>query len=359
MKYECPECEYVGDTEFSLKVHYGQSHEGSLSGREYECDWCEETYRDENGKQDQDHHYCSVECKGNWQSQNGHFTHNNPQYEGGPVEVDCSNCSATLQRKKYRVENTENHYCDMDCYSSDSNKSTIPCSWCEEDTEVPPFKQKRDKNHFCSQDCYGEWKSENVVGENHPRYNSIDAVCDNCGNEITKQKCHYDNFDTHFCDENCRVEYQVGENATNYQGGKEVVGCDYCDDDVELYSNKVNHYDHTFCDPECRSAWQSDNIGGPTHHWWTGGTSFYHSIRRNLPDGSWKGTSQDYREGKNCENCGVSPSDLDRELDVHHIIPIKAGGTGSEYNLMALCHSCHQKAENYVRDIVDYPIIQQ
>ena len=39
-----------------------------------------------------------------------------------------------------------------------------------------------------------------------------------------------------------------------------------------------------------------------------------------------------------CEVCGEPMK------DVHHIIPVKDGGTNDEDNLICLCRSCHQKA---------------
>lgn len=39
-----------------------------------------------------------------------------------------------------------------------------------------------------------------------------------------------------------------------------------------------------------------------------------------------------------CEVCGEPMK------DVHHIIPVREGGTNDEDNLICLCRSCHQKA---------------
>jgi 5-methylcytosine-specific restriction endonuclease McrA len=42
------------------------------------------------------------------------------------------------------------------------------------------------------------------------------------------------------------------------------------------------------------------------------------------------------RDGNKCTQCGSS-----RSLEVHHIVPIHAGGTNSRENLTTLCHKCH------------------
>lgn len=358
-EYECPKCEYTSDTEMGVKVHYGQVHDGSISGVEYECDHCKVKYRDVVGKEDQDSTFCSVDCKGKWQQSNGNFVEDNPQYQGGPVEVECGNCGKVLQRKQYRIENTENHYCDIECRSEDSKSTIKSCEWCGDDTVVSPSKKKRDEHHFCSDGCYGKWRSENVTGKNHPRYNSVETVCSQCGSDIKVMKCRYDKSDHNFCNKECRSEWQTGENHPRWNGGKEEIECYYCGEVFEVYPNEVGRDNNEFCSRECVSMWQSESMGGPAHHWWTGGTSFYHSIRRNLPDGSWRRTSREYREGKSCENCGKNKPSLDRGLSVHHIIPVKSGGTGEEYNLMALCHSCHMKAEMYINEIVDHHLVHR
>ena len=43
-----------------------------------------------------------------------------------------------------------------------------------------------------------------------------------------------------------------------------------------------------------------------------------------------------------CERC-LSEGRMTPVDEVHHIVPIKKGGTNSEDNLMSLCRSCHNK----------------
>jgi len=71
------------------------------------------------------------------------------------------------------------------------------------------------------------------------------------------------------------------------------------------------------------------------------------------------------RDGHCCTQCGSK-----NDLEVHHQIPIAAGGTNAEDNLVTLCHACHvaihaeerkgiaevrrkEKAEAAVRDILE------
>lgn len=55
------------------------------------------------------------------------------------------------------------------------------------------------------------------------------------------------------------------------------------------------------------------------------------------------------KEGQ-CEFCGVSNEqhieEYDRQLNVHHIVPKRAGGSNRRTNLMVVCESCHKKIEH-------------
>ena len=73
----------------------------------------------------------------------------------------------------------------------------------------------------------------------------------------------------------------------------------------------------------------------------------------------WKGGSPSYRgpsydrqrmkvlerDSFTCTLCGVRQDNEERQLDVHHIIPYKNGGTNDLSNLITVCRSCHNKIE--------------
>ena len=51
------------------------------------------------------------------------------------------------------------------------------------------------------------------------------------------------------------------------------------------------------------------------------------------------------RDNERCRNCG-SESDL----EVHHVVPVRRGGSHSISNLITLCHDCHVAADKPARD---------
>lgn len=57
----------------------------------------------------------------------------------------------------------------------------------------------------------------------------------------------------------------------------------------------------------------------------------------------WREIREEYRsEHPLCEMCLKAGRYVPMD-EVHHIIPVRAGGTNDKNNLMSLCHSCHQK----------------
>jgi 5-methylcytosine-specific restriction endonuclease McrA len=51
------------------------------------------------------------------------------------------------------------------------------------------------------------------------------------------------------------------------------------------------------------------------------------------------------RDGYQCRNCG-NPD----ELHVHHVVPLRSGGTNRWSNLITLCHECHARLHPHMYD---------
>lgn len=62
-----------------------------------------------------------------------------------------------------------------------------------------------------------------------------------------------------------------------------------------------------------------------------------------LPQAEWDRLRADVldRDGWKCGNCRS-----DSQLEVHHVVPLSAGGTNRHGNLVTLCQSCHLRAHN-------------
>lgn len=111
---------------------------------------------------DSDRHYCSQDC---------HYEHKRIRYSGtgNPVStlqpVECESCGDSTLRPQWKREENDRHYCS-DCWGS--AKVTFECEWCGERESVWP--SVADERRWCSYECMGEWRSENITGEDHPRW---------------------------------------------------------------------------------------------------------------------------------------------------------------------------------------------
>lgn len=246
-----------------MKYHHATVHDESLSKKTYICDFCDEEYkRFQSLAQKSDGSFCSHECQGRWIEEN-QPPEEAPRWEGGKESVECEMCGASLKRSKHDLE--------------------------------------RSKNFFCSRDCEGEWKSKNIVGEDHHQYKSKEVTCDQCGNTTVKKPCNIDEGEHNFCSESCYGDWcsenLTGENHPNWRGGHQ------------------EHYGSTWL-PQRREAIDRDN--------------------------------------EQCQDCGLTREEhydkYGSDLEVHHQVPIRTFTDTKEANqlsnLITLCKSCHLQREN-------------
>lgn len=105
-------------------------------------------------------------------------------------------------------------------------------------------------------------------------------------------------------------------------------------------------------DGENISSWRDENDGGTgsDHPRWVD-NSFTHiveSLRHGLSDEPWVKQAERIRDeyDRECYCCGDHEDDLDRGLNVHHIVPLRAGGVNADELLIPLCTGCHMRVEN-------------
>lgn len=104
---------------------------------------------------------------------------------------------------------------------------------------------------------------------------------------------------------------------------------------------------------EHRAVNGMEGVTGQDHPRWSGGKRVYDAVKRLLSrDESWGAIRERIREEQDheCLMCGERMED--RGLDVHHVVPVMAGGVNSEELLVGLCPSCHMAAE---RTLEQYP----
>lgn len=241
---ECPKCGDTFDSEQGVKIHYGRSHEGSISG----------------------------------------------------TEVNCYNCGDTFRVHDYRANGDERLHCSQECRAQTySNKVKLTCEECGKEFERVESATEGVERHYCSTECKGDAYNKRVTVE-----------CANCGDGIEKVRAEAMRNDKNYCGNECRHEHQRGAAHPAYNGTQ---GLDT-------------------------------------------------ALRRDIGGWKWKALRRKMRDENElvCEWCGDGPFEDTRKIDLHHIVPLMAGGTNAKELLMFLCVGCHSRVESHTREILDYPI---
>jgi 5-methylcytosine-specific restriction endonuclease McrA len=118
--------------------------------------------------------------------------------------------------------------------------------------------------------------------------------------------------------------------------------CPACGSTADIPRNKLS--ERRYCTRRCATAtFNSTHLVGPNNGRWRGGRAL------NYGPG-WKQIKARIRErDRVCRRCGKTPAQNGRALDVHHLDPFRFSGDHSDDNLVALCRSCHMRADDHGR----------
>lgn len=297
--------------------------------------------------EDQQHHFCSQDCKGQWLSENN-TGEDHPNYQR--VTVECDFCGTPKEVVPSWAEK-DHHFCDKECranwvsenYSGEDSphwkggKVEVECFWeeCHETLEKPQANIDTYDRHFCSEECRGNWLSKFNSGSDNPVFNSVEIECSLDGCETTRMEVKSKvNEDGNYCSREC-----AGEARKN----RVTVSCAWCGEVEERPKSQV--YSKSFCSSECLGRYYSEYRSGENHPLWQGGTRKYYGP-------TWVKMRRKVREkyGYKCIRCGKSREELGQNPDVHHIVPIRNFDCFSDGNtldnLVSLCRSCHRIVEN-------------
>lgn len=209
----------------------------------------------------------------------------------------------------------------------------VECDVCGHAYRVPPSRAATHDRKFCSAECKSEGYTDRVS-----------LVCDHCGAEFERKRSLADS-ERHFCSNECKGKaYRT----------KETVSCANCGTDVERYVADIDRYKNLYCSRDCTHA----HLRGAAHPNWKGGSGIAVAVRRYLAGETWRSVRDRVhasRDGR-CRMCGASSSSNGRRLQVHHIVPVMAGGSHHRENLMLLCHRCHRKVDTYTERVLDYSL---
>lgn len=269
-------------------------------------------------------------------------------------QFECSDCDRSFGSKNALNSHRGHQH---------TTRIDVECEACGESDTIPECRAEVKENHFCSRDCYHEWRNGQYTGEDHWNYNTKEIECSQCSTTMLRPKSGRERSEDYVCSTECHGKLVAsklsGEDHVHWTGDRAELDCEVCSDTFEVPPTDSG-LSQRFCSKDCARYYFKNIRRGRNHHRWKGGHTIYAAIKQLIGEESWARTSAKAREksGDECQMCGTPSSETYRALDVHHIIPIMAGGTNGQWNLMVLCCSCHRKAEEYTRQFVDTRLTQ-
>ena len=186
----------------------------------YKCEMCGNECSDKTSHYNKKkHHFCSIECKSEWQSKylKGE---NNPNYTS--IKGKCSRCGKEIEYYKCKSKH-KLHFCSNECrlnYYKENNSIKIKCEVCGKYINVPLNQYNRYKHHYCSVECKDKGQAEILKGENSPLYSRQKIKCSYCGKEILINPCRINLNEHTYCSQDCRYKgwskFYSGENNPKY-----------------------------------------------------------------------------------------------------------------------------------------------
>lgn len=231
------------------------------------------------------------------------------QYTSMPSRIEqvtCAVCGkvfpAEMRRKrKYCSDRCKGYGSVGHIRRAGGEGQAVPCEQCGKDVWRTPSQPRR----FCNSACFGRWLAVHNVGPANPT---------------------------------------TGRRSTRPKPMTTLV-CPACKNPFEVAAGRSKH--RTCCSRHCAAEWRARR--GSASPFWRGGYTPQYGP-------SWPAARRAVRRRDQiCRHCGKYPQQDGPALDVHHLRPFRCFGLSRHLeanaltNLIALCHSCHRKAETLYR----------
>lgn len=221
----CPTCGESFASKSGMKSHHTMVHGESIAGEAITCQQCgeEATFPPSTAT---DRVYCSEECMA--------------EAYKSRVELTCEVCGQEYEVQASQKSNRR--FCSRECAlevvpaewqgSSEERRErvTVTCAACGSEFETHPYRVEKTQNQFCDADCYAEWVSESMSGKNSPHWSGgrPEVTCANCGSETTQHYGAHKRCERGFCDRECYLEWHaenmVGSASPRWKGGEAPYG---------------------------------------------------------------------------------------------------------------------------------------
>lgn len=152
-------------------------------------------------------------------------------------------------------------------------------------------------------------------------------TCIGCGASVPQER-------RRFCSKSCSDRF--------YRVQLVPFVCESCG--RRAWAQRRNVTRRRYCSRDCyRAHFNCRYLRGPNNGRWRGGRALSYGP-------GWKEIRAFVRaRDKVCRACGRTPEENGRALDVHHLDPHRFSGDNSPDNLIALCRSCHMRADDHGR----------
>lgn len=237
--------------------------------------------------------------------------------------MDCPTCGKSLATERgMRQHHAKVH---------DEPLPNRTCSGCGAE-----FYDPKARREYCD-DCNPN------AGEHNGNWRDAaeSAACDRCGREFAYYPSDKKGVYCSTCVESAEGALPSDESSSD---GRLDASCEHCGESLRVYPSRLEGDGHgVFCDRSCHGSWLAENVVGPDHHQLEGGDIEY-------GDGWWQVRRQAReRDDHTCRNCGTTRADLERNLDVHHIDPVRSFTDPADAhtldNVVTLCRPCHRRIE--------------
>lgn len=260
----------------------------------------------------------------------------------------CEECGEEYQVRPDRVD--DSLYCSPEClHEGRKQRIEATCQRCGDTFEA---RESRENPTYCSKECQRASQREEWSEDGNPRWDGgpVTVECEVCGDAYEVVPARVE--ETRFCSYECRIEVLRknwrSDGNPRWGGGLVTVECEQCGDEYEVVPARVEVT--RFCSRLCYHDYLATQTGQENPNW-QGGVNLYRALRSQFGDRAWDAI----RKREIDDECLLCGSEMDLEL--HHIIPLKAGGTHGAWNLMTLCVRCHGIVEHYTRQHVTLHLV--
>jgi 5-methylcytosine-specific restriction endonuclease McrA len=241
--------------------------------------------------------------------------------------VECPTCgrddfesNAGMRRHHARMHGESLSEIEFDCDCC-GESFTRPLAW---------VKKCEGTGNYCSNECKNASIDVGVT-------NRETRVCDGCDSEFEVVP----SSDKDFCSLDCAYGNRSIDNAHTKD-------CEICGDEFRTGGQSKAERRKT-CSRDCRQEWLTGRYRGEDSATWKGGYDQYYG--NNWPEQRKKARE---RDNYTCQVCGVEEAQLDKQLSVHHVFPVREFDDPEDanglINLVTMCEPCHGKWEGlYLR----------